>query len=486
MSLTDLSFLLVFLPVVLAGYSLMLRRNLRTWAAAWLLFASAAFYCSWRPVHLAVLTASIAMNYAVAAGMASSPRRRRPLLIFGLVSDCVILAAFKYLAPVIDTLNRMAHLNLAVPSGGLPLGISFFTFVEIAYLLEVYRGEIPPADPIRFGLLVSFFPKVMAGPIVRPSEFLAEGEREAAVQDVCEGLFLFAVGLAKKTLLADHLARWAAPVFAGAGTTSGMGFAAAWIGVLAYTCQIYFDFSGYSDMAIGLARLFGYRVPVNFNSPYKAASVVEFWRRWHITLTGFLTEHVYFRLPGQRKGAWRRHLNLLVTMVACGIWHGAGWMFAFWGALHGVFLIVNHLWRSWRAKHSPQFGILRWKAPLAARGLTMAAVVGGWVAFGAPSARAAVGLATAMTGAWGIGSALTTEQVVGCFWVAACGALACVGPNSQELVGHARGILARAVLLARNRNAYWFVPGLIALWVLGMLFMMSRKSEVSPFIYAIF
>jgi D-alanyl-lipoteichoic acid acyltransferase DltB (MBOAT superfamily) len=337
--------------------------------------------------------------------------------------------------------------------------------------------------------MIAFFPKVIAGPIVRPSEFVADS-RQALRRDAAEnflyGLFFFAAGIIKKVLIADRIALWAAPAFAATRSGASPGLTEAWLGVLAYSLQIYFDFSGYSDMAIGVARLFGYKLPVNFNSPYKAASVVEFWRRWHISLTRFLTEYVYFGLPGHRLGAVRRYMNLFITMVVCGIWHGAGWTFVVWGALHGALLIVNHAWRSWRAQHAPRMPVLRWKAPLLGHSLTLLSVIAGWAVFGSASLGSALRLLGAMAGSGGLQWRLTPGQAEGFLWVAVFGAVACAGPNSQELLGRAGGVLGRLRGRIEQTNAFWYVPGLLTLWLLGMAFMLSHKAVSSPFIYAIF
>src|SRR3569832_1691301 len=224
----------------------------------------------------------------------------------------------------------------------LPLGISFFTFQKIAFLVDAYRGEIGRLNLLDFALFVSFFPQLIAGPIVHHSEVMPQFRRigTAAVKLAPVGLTLFALGLAKKVLLADTAARYATPLFDAAAAGKALDFTAAWSAALTYTAQLYFDFSGYSDMAIGAALLFGIRLPINFNSPYQATSIIDFWRRWHITLSRFLRDYLYIPLGGNRRGEPRRLLNIIVTMAIGGLWHGANWTFVLWGTFHGLLLVV--------------------------------------------------------------------------------------------------------------------------------------------------
>jgi D-alanyl-lipoteichoic acid acyltransferase DltB (MBOAT superfamily) len=237
----------------------------------------------------------------------------------------------------------------------LPLGISFFTFQQIAYLVDVMRGAKVERDIVSYTLFVSFFPHLIAGPLVHHAEMIPQFKRGRSGRSAvlaARGLAIFAAGLFKKVVIADNLAQFVSPVFAHLDAGGGVTTPWAWLATLAYTLQIYFDFSGYSDMAIGLALLFGIRLPVNFRSPYKAASIIEFWRRWHITLSRFLRDYLYIPLGGNRLGEQRRYFNLMLTMLLGGLWHGAGWNFLIWGGLHGLYLCANHLWQAWRGAHT--------------------------------------------------------------------------------------------------------------------------------------
>jgi alginate O-acetyltransferase complex protein AlgI len=279
---------------------------------------------------------------------------------------------------------------------------------------------------------------------------------------------------------------WARPVFAAADiSSSAFGFADAWLGVLAYTFQIYFDFSGYSDMAIGLGTLFGWRIPVNFNSPYKARSVIDFWRRWHMTLTSFLTENIFFRLPGSRKGVLRRHLNLMITMVICGFWHGAGWTFLAWGALHGAYLIANHTWR--KARELGSWG--QWRIPFAGQALTIVCVAAGWALFGAKTIEGGARLIQRMFGFGGPVTAQLFEPSVAAraaLWVVFLGVLALTGKNTQEILAHYKSSINLALVRTRSWSLSWLIPGLATLWVIGFMLYLINQSVGSPFMYAIF
>ncbi len=440
MFFTQYEFLLFFLPVAWGVFRLLKNREAVVW---WLLLCSAVFYASWQPLGLPLLFGSILLNYFLAL---------RKWTSLGVVLNCLLLIAFKY------------------KSGfAIPLGISFFTFVQISYLLEVARGEVMEPNLARYSLLVAFFPKITAGPIVLPSDFLAQLKNPTRRNsDLVEGLAMFLMGFAKKVLCADVIAIWAAPVFAAAQHREIVGLLTAWGGVLAYTLQIYYDFSGYSDMAIGLGRMFGFKLPINFNSPYKAVSMIDFWRRWHISLTRWLTENVFFSLPGNRTSVARRHLNLVITMLICGLWHGAGWTFAIWGGLHGCLLVINHLWKR--------------SLPALGRFLTMLAVIAGWAIFGAADWIAARDLLMGMAGFQGIGS----FDARGGIAIVLLMAIAMVGPNSQELLAQTRTGLLAFWSYAMSRNRYWWVPGLVTLWIFGVLMLLARRTEANPFIYAVF
>ena len=337
-------FLFLFLPTVLLGYYLLSSRRLTTAAAAWLVGASVVFYGYWSMAYVPLLLASIAGNYAVGRRLGQRPDRR--LLALAIAANLLALGYYKYADFLLATFAQVAGLAVAPIGVTLPLGISFFTFTQIAYLVDANRGEAKDSGLTRYALFVTFFPHLIAGPILHHASTLPQFERARAFvfssKNLALGLAFLAIGLVKKIVVADNLARWATPVFAAPADATAID---AWFGLLGYTFQLYFDFSGYSDMAVGLALMLNIRIPYNFDSPYQATSIIDFWRRWHISLSAFLRDYVYIPLGGNRHGEPRRYLNLFLTMLLGGIWHGAGWTFVVWGALHGSYLLVNHAWR---------------------------------------------------------------------------------------------------------------------------------------------
>jgi len=388
-------FLFLFLPASLAVYFILGRLGAPRLANASLALASLAFYGFWRYeppgggephrlyAYVALLCASTAANYAL--GSVLQTGRRGGLLAAGIAANLAVLGWFKYSAFAALTLNAWFHLHAPVPRVILPLAISFYTFTQIAFLVDASRGLARELSFGRYCLFVFFFPHLIAGPIVHHSEIMPQFARPEARRwsfaSVAAALCWLSIGLFKKVAIADAIAPLAGAVFAHAGQVTMIE---AWAGALAYAFQIYFDFSGYSDMAIGLGLFFNIRLPDNFDAPYRASDIVDFWRRWHMTLSRFLRDYVYIPLGGNRLGGFRRYLNLFLTMLLGGIWHGAGWLFLLWGAYHGALLVICHLWRGLR-KPLPE---------ALARALTFVAVLLGWVLFraaGPPQARQLLG-----------------------------------------------------------------------------------------------
>lgn len=381
------TFLFAFLPVVLCGTLLLERVRPVVWRQAWLLGASLVFYGWANPAVLALLLPLTLVNYLVGKVLSGSRAPAGPWLIRVAVGlNIGVLAYFKYTGFLLENLNALLRTQSFTATILLPLGLSFLIFMQIAWLVASRHRETVPCNYFEFLLYSAFFPQVVSGPIVYQRESLPQFRRERTTsdraRDLCAGTTLFVMGLGKKVLIADALAPWADAVFGAAAKGETISLATAWIGALAYTFQLYFDFSGYSDMAIGTARLFGVRLPLNFNSPYKSKSVIDFWRRWHMTLSRFLRDYVYIPLGGSRCSAPRRSLNLFLTMLLGGFWHGAGWTFLLWGALHGVFLVINHAWSSWNESHPvPGAGLLRGAGGCL---LTFVVVLSAWVVFRAP------------------------------------------------------------------------------------------------------
>lgn len=326
----------------------------------------------------------------------ASDSRTNIVLYAGVTVNLSLIAYFKYANFFVDNISQLSGSDWNLAQIILPIGISFFTFQQITYLVDTRRGITQEHNLLQYCLFVVFFPQLIAGPIVHHKQMLSQfSEDSLAGQPIREnlavGVTIFAFGLFKKVFIADNLALVAIPVFDAAEQGQVLDFFQAWQGTLAYTLQLYFDFSGYSDMAIGLARLFGIRLPLNFNSPYQAISIIDFWKRWHMTLSQFLRDYVYIPLGGNRRGNVRRHINLVLTMLLGGLWHGASWTFVFWGALHSIFLMVNHLWRRiWRVP------IHQWWSRLAARLLTFFVVAVAWVFFRAESFEAAIAILDGM------------------------------------------------------------------------------------------
>ncbi|MES2072349.1 MAG: MBOAT family protein [Pseudomonadota bacterium] len=342
------------MPITLAGWwMLKIWRGTRI-ALGWLVLASLIFYAAWDPRYLAVLLSSVFINFwlggrILAAKARQAERRAGRWMAAGVCFNLLVLGSFKYAYFLASNLFVVFSLPPPFEPVLLPLAISFVTFQKIAYLVDCRRGIVARHDPLDYLFFVSFFPQLIAGPIVHHRPLIAQtvpGENPLFRQPdaIVAGLAFFAIGLFKKVVLADSMARYASPVFelARQGVPGGE---AAWQAMLAYTLQLYFDFSGYSDMAIGLALMFGFRLPINFSSPYQAASIIDFWRRWHITLSSFLRDYLYIPLGGNRHGVIARYRNLWLTMLLAGLWHGAGWNFLLWGALHGSMLLLNHAWR---------------------------------------------------------------------------------------------------------------------------------------------
>lgn len=340
-------FLFLFLPVTLAGY-LLVKRIGPVPGKLWLIAASLVFYASWRWEFLPLLVGSVAFNFTVAEGLArwERPGARRWLLTGGIVANLILLGYFKYRNFFLENLGALTGWTFQLANLALPLAISFYTFTQIAYITDVFRRREDRRGFLDYCMFILFFPHLVAGPILRHWEFFPQLHGKLPkiyAHHIFPGLTLLLLGIGKKVFFAENAATIANAVFAvptGAVTTFE-----AWMGSLAFALQVYFDFSAYSDMALGLGLLFGVRLPVNFLSPFRSTSVIDFWRHWHITLGRFLRDYIYFPLGGSRQGSMRQMLNVFATMLISGIWHGAGWTFVIFGICHGVALAVNHATR---------------------------------------------------------------------------------------------------------------------------------------------
>jgi D-alanyl-lipoteichoic acid acyltransferase DltB (MBOAT superfamily) len=504
-------FILGFLPITLAVFFLIPAR----WRAArkvWLSLASLFFYGYWKVEYVPLLIFSIVFNFTIAELLnrwRGRPAARRTITV-GVGVNLLLLGYYKYTNFIVSSLGIVVQKDLGRFDIVLPLAISFFTFTQIGYLVDVYRDGRLHYNFLDYALFVVFFPHLIAGPIVRHWEVIPQyAARDLRVNraDLGVGLALFLMGLFKKVLLADQAAVYADVIYGATEAGTTLDTFNAWFGTLAYALQIYFDFSGYSDMAIGLARMFSIRFPGNFDSPYRAGNIIEFWRRWHMTLTRFLREYVYFTLGGNRRGPWRQAGNVLGTFFLSGLWHGAGWTFVTWGVLHGVYLVSAHQWqrlvknRGWRLRH--------WSYRGACVLLTFIAVLFSWVFFRAPNFKVANRVLASMVGANGVTmSAKVTNperqpgrffQAVGVQFVADTAnvpgytqafriifgllALAWFCPNSQQLLRQYDPIFEENIRPAWWRMRLHFGWGL----AMGALLFFVARSQFtaapSPFLY---
>ena len=344
-------FIFAFLPITLFVYYYLNHKHMTEASKAFLVLASLFFYSWWNIGYLPIILVSMLFNYVIGVSLSLEDKKikvkRKTLLIIGIVSNILLLGYFKYADFLIENVNMLTRAHIPLLHLALPLAISFFTFQQIAYLADSYKGETKEYDFLNYANFVTFFPQLIAGPIVHHSEMMPQfskmRNKVKNYQNIALGLFIFSIGLFKKVVIADSFSIW---VTQGFDVANSLNFFDAWATSLSYTFQLYFDFSGYTDMAIGVALLFNIKLPINFNSPYKAINIQDFWRRWHITLSRFLREYVYIPLGGNRKGSIHTYTNLMATFIIGGIWHGAGWTFIFWGFLHGLALVVQKMWNS--------------------------------------------------------------------------------------------------------------------------------------------
>ncbi|HEX9707799.1 MAG TPA: MBOAT family O-acyltransferase [Steroidobacteraceae bacterium] len=401
---------LAFLAIVLGVYWL-----LGCWSdragKAWLISASLFFYGYWSPPYLLLLLGSIVVNFVVVKALLANrePRLRALLAAAGILLNIGLIAYYKYFAFLIETLNFVTASNLQVPEILLPIGISFFTFQQIGLLVDTWKGRVERLAFWDHVYFIAFFPQLIAGPIVSQQEMLPQLAAKSRwlldPRQVAVGAALFSIGMFKKTVLADSIVRYVDAIYTAADRGLPIGMLDGWAAGVGYGFQVYFDFSGYSDMAIGLGIMFGFSLPLNFYSPYKAASIRAFWRRWHVTLSRFLRNLLFIPMGGSRHGLARTILALIATMGIGGLWHGAGWTFVVWGLLHGAYLAINHLWIAVglprfagiaaRVRASP--GWSRFVRALCVL-LTFAAVSFAWVFFRANDMESALHLASAMFG----------------------------------------------------------------------------------------
>ena len=452
------SFIFLFLPITIIVFFWLGKRN-ELWAAGWLGIASLIFYGWWSYQYIPLLLLSILFNYLFGRQIAETENRKKKrwFATLGIIVNLGLLAYYKYVAFFESSINAITNLEINITNIVLPIGISFFTFTQIAFLVDTFQGKVKEYRFVHYLLFVTYFPHLIAGPVLHHREMMPQFADSANYRlspaNIAIGVSIFVIGLAKKVLIADNIAPYANYLF---DSPESPSLFVAWGGVLAYTFQIYFDFSGYSDMAIGLSRLFGVRLPLNFNSPYKSTNIVEFWRRWHMTLSRFLKDYLYIPLGGNRHGQTRRYANLLTTMLLGGLWHGAGWNFVIWGGLHGIYLIINHAWQ--KIFKSSRVKSRLWLSNIISTTLTFSAISFAWVFFRSTDVAIAQKIIKGMIGIFGIGiphaigthfgTLKTTLEEMGVtfflgggtrfvetwLWVFLAGYIAFMLPNTQQLM----------------------------------------------------
>jgi len=504
MLFNSFTFLFLFLPVTAIGYFIIARRS-HVSAAIWLAAASLVFYGGWSLAYIPLLLGSVVFNYWMGRhiGAATGSARKR-WLVSAIVADLLLLGYFKYADFFISGVNLAAGTEFPVLRIVLPIGISFYTFTQIAYLVDTYQGKVREGRFVHYLLFITYFPHLIAGPVLHHAEMMPQFDRPSSYQfsyrNVAVGLSIFAIGLSKKVLIADNLAPHAGFLF---DQSDQFSLLLAWGGVFAYSFQLYFDFSGYSDMAIGISLLFGIRLPLNFDSPYKAVNIVDFWRRWHMTLSRFLRDYLYIPLGGNRKGPLRRHINLMLTMVLGGLWHGAGLNFIVWGALHGCYLVLNHGWQALAEKIRFPRASQAWK--VASIALTFLAVCVAWVFFRATEFGKAALILQGMAGQHGVSlpasiglqlgglKPLLEQAGVGFYlgggarflgtwgWVMFAAAIAFLFPNTQQIMRHYE---SRPMDATHGHLAAWMTWRPTRRWSLclgallvGSLLSLSRPTE---------
>lgn len=503
-------FLFLFLPTTLVFFFALSGARRFKAAAAWLALVSIFFYGYWSPRYVVLLLTSILFNFTAGHAILRSRLthrhgRARQLLILAVAANLAALAYFKYANFFVDSINLVAGTGIGLPQIVLPIGISFFTFTQIAFLVDTYHQKVRESRFIPYTLFVTFFPHLIAGPVLHHAEMMPQFAREEtyrfSTRHFLIGTAFLAVGLFKKVVLADGIQPFVGPVFDG-DAAYRLTAIEAWGGVLAYTLQLYFDFSGYSDMAIGLSKMVNIDLPLNFNSPYRATNITEFWRRWHMTLSRFLRDYLYIPLGGNRKGPLRRYVNLTLTMLLGGLWHGAGWTFIIWGGLHGLYLVVHQCWQALRERvlgHELSRTTITGRA--AATLLTFLSVVIAWVFFRATSLdaalrvleamlgvnglvlpvewQAALGPATAQDGAWlHFGRLEAFGGLRQCGWIAMLMAIVWLCPNSQTLISR---ISEHRMSFHHERWAWMSLGGLtVAIFMLAAI---NGSHSSSEFIY---
>ncbi|MBM9602691.1 MBOAT family O-acyltransferase [Desulfopila inferna] len=480
-------FIYLFFPICLTGYFLLGKRSKRL-SIIWLVLCSLFFYGWWNPKYVPFLIGSLVCNYYF--GLLLNSSRKKSFLYLGVTLNLLLIGYYKYAGFFTSIFNDISGNSYNLGEIILPLGISFFTFQQIAWLVDSYKGRVSEKEKgiWEYGLFVTFFPQLIAGPIVHHAEMMPQFHEKNSQwlnwDNMAAGLTIFVIGLAKKVVIADSIAPYANKIFdAALNTSQQISAGEAWLGAITYSMQLYFDFSGYADMAIGLALMCNIRLPINFDSPYKSLSIAEFWRRWHITLSRFLRDYIYIPLGGSRIGEKKRYMNLLFTMLIGGLWHGAGWTFVLWGGLHGIFLIVHRLWSKTNIR-LPEF---------VAHLLTFICVVVAWVFFRAENFASASKILIAMIDfqSFSCCSVLKIEEMTDALkYVVPIIVVVFFLPNTQNIMNNWPGGLrvyqnpfrvARVFLFSYQPTLLWSCA--IIILSATSLFLLLDQSNIQEFIY---
>jgi D-alanyl-lipoteichoic acid acyltransferase DltB (MBOAT superfamily) len=448
MSFTSFQFILVFLPVAYIGFIAAHRFGGWQWAINFLAVISIAFYAMFGYAMLLVLVASLLLNYAagnVIASLSNNPRVARNALFGSIAANLGLLGYLKYTNFFIDIANQVSGSGFAHQDILVPLGVSFFTFIQIGYLIDAYNGQLVKHNFARYVVFAAFFPTVTIGPLVLQREMMEQMDnpQQSAfdVRRLIVGLTMFGMGLFKKVVIADAIAPFANQIFDGAAAGAAIDPALAWIGAVCYTLQLYFDFSGYSDMALGLGTVFGLKLPLNFDSPFKTTNISEFWRRWHMTMTRFFTNYVYsgLAMKGMRNSAkWNlgrvgrfvlvAAMPSVITFLVAGVWHDSGWKFVVYGLWHGLAIATFLAWREFSGVKLPS---------AAAWGLTMMAVIIGLVIFRSADVPTALGMLSNMAGLTSSsGQAIVVDTAQAMSMIVLFGAITLLLPNTQQVLHH--------------------------------------------------
>lgn len=487
MIFSSYAFVFLFMPFTLFYYRYLLYLRSRD-ITSWFLFLSLLFYSYWDWKNLFIIIPSICFNFYMGKYIenAESSIEKKYLLYLSVGLNLLLLAYFKYSGFFLTELSSLLNVEINFQAPELPLGISFFTFTQIAYLVDLYKNKTKGSSFVSYSLFVTYFPHLIAGPLLHHKAMIQQFNGPMDIRKFLDGLALgvtiFIIGLFKKVVIADYFGEYADEVFnLPHDKLEGVGSIQAWRSALSYTFQLYFDFSGYSDMAIGISRGLGIALPINFNSPYKASSIAEFWRRWHVTLSTFLRDYLYIPLGGSRKGNSVKLVNLMIVMILCGVWHGAGYTFAVWGAYHGCLLVLYDIW----SKHKPRFHysskIIKFITALFSMLITFLMVVIGWVIFRSHAISDAETLFQAMIFIKDNSLPDLKPILFEFYYLLLAFVFVALFPNTQEVCGIDKD---------GNVNNIWarwwnWRPNLIWSFILSFMFLISlfNMNKVSPFLY---